>query len=765
MLEKIFKRCGSRGQALVFFALMIPMTFMFFGAAFEFGWWYLNQSRLQNAADAAVIAGAYKIIENDPEMMKYKVVDFINENDEEFQKFIVNDRVSRQSIHTEGFGEAKTYTDYNMPDSETEMLSSIEDALYRDKKVPFADAYYEVELKGTVDHLFNITNQFGDMNIRASAVAKLIQVADGRSLLKQVQELEKTKIIRDWERTKKERGESDNKYAMMRTVRSVNRSVDYTDGQIYRTETLILNGSGDTSDAMETTGDAHVRQNMHAVDTKTNQYKTDDMFIDFRPDLNYNSTRFQDDWDIGNGALADLTYKWQGGVENARSYESLFDLRILATINFDAPYPVRAREDSKGNEIKDSQGNSLLPSDPLYIRIESEPIYNDGTTTGHSSVRQIIININCDNTTKDDNGNYLYRPLVIFYDGPEKLGNDKTASTVRDSKPVIVNFNADFRGILVTQYSSMVINGNGHKFYGFVIAKDFLHVKTDEDFKDYAEVQIAGNKFFVHEDDLKTRSDVLSEAANTNKTVFADGSRLMTVPKSKLTNMKDASEFDTTTYVRPAYKPDGKTKRDDVGTDVYVRKSKLSRIEETPIPGGRDKWYDFVKRSDPNGTMYCLDNVDEDVLLYSGGWRVVTDSDDNQKIVKNFEQNVDATYIKIDKDGEEIYIDATSKYYTKYAMNDGQEHVNSVYIDNKGNVQYNDTPIEPTKENADYEDYRRFLKLQDQKIFDYKKDFSLSESHYDSFEGVVFRRGVYQYLDKNDSCDNFFTTERAEWIT
>ena len=59
MLEKIFKRCGSKGQVLVFFAFMIPLSFMFVAAAFEFGWWYLNQSRLQNAADAAVLAAVY----------------------------------------------------------------------------------------------------------------------------------------------------------------------------------------------------------------------------------------------------------------------------------------------------------------------------------------------------------------------------------------------------------------------------------------------------------------------------------------------------------------------------------------------------------------------------------------------------------------------------------------------------------------------------------------------------------------------------------
>ncbi|MBQ3726624.1 MAG: pilus assembly protein, partial [Selenomonadaceae bacterium] len=52
------KRVTQRGQAMLLYALLIPLLFLFLGVALDLGWYYLNVSRLQNAADAAVVAGA-----------------------------------------------------------------------------------------------------------------------------------------------------------------------------------------------------------------------------------------------------------------------------------------------------------------------------------------------------------------------------------------------------------------------------------------------------------------------------------------------------------------------------------------------------------------------------------------------------------------------------------------------------------------------------------------------------------------------------------
>ena len=55
---------------------------------------------------------------------------------------------------------------------------------------------------------------------------------------------------------------------------------------------------------------------------------------------------------------------------------------------------------------------------------------------------------------------------------------------MRDSKPVILNLNANFRGVIYAPNSPVTVIGNGHKFKGFIIAKEFLKLKTDKDYKD-----------------------------------------------------------------------------------------------------------------------------------------------------------------------------------------------------------------------------------------------------------------------------------------
>ena len=52
---------AQRGQMLVFYALMIPVMLLFVGLALDIGWYYLNVSRLQNAADAAALWRAQKL--------------------------------------------------------------------------------------------------------------------------------------------------------------------------------------------------------------------------------------------------------------------------------------------------------------------------------------------------------------------------------------------------------------------------------------------------------------------------------------------------------------------------------------------------------------------------------------------------------------------------------------------------------------------------------------------------------------------------------
>ena len=101
--------------------------------------------------------------------------------------------------------------------------------------------------------------------------------------------------------------------------------------------------------------------------------------------------------------------------------------------------------------------------DPLYIRIESEPAKNANGAAQGNSPQQIIININVSNLADGK------RPLFFYYDGPLED---------RDPVPVILNLNANFKGVLFMPEVPVVINGNGHTFEGFIVAKEFRYLST-----------------------------------------------------------------------------------------------------------------------------------------------------------------------------------------------------------------------------------------------------------------------------------------------
>ena len=191
----------------------------------------------------------------------------------------------------------------------------------------------------------------------------------------------------------------------------------------------------------------------------------------------------------------------------------------------------------KGNASYKTKGLEELMTYNTWVAInklgksETYGVYPDGgasvynskgdlfrTETTEITVRQIFINVNVDNTkvttatgterywtgrkwaTREVTETVTPRPMIIFYEGPDRGltegvdDSDKNSSqsgspkkaypnlSWRDSKPVILNLNADFRGILFAPNSPVVINGNGKNFYGFVIAREFVRVTTASDY-------------------------------------------------------------------------------------------------------------------------------------------------------------------------------------------------------------------------------------------------------------------------------------------
>ncbi len=148
--------------------------------------------------------------------------------------------------------------------------------------------------------------------------------------------------------------------------------------------------------------------------------------------------------------------------------------------------------------------------DPLYVRIESEEL-NEGSNDRYGTlVRQIWLNVDKDYKAEGS------RPMVIFYEGPDRglseeydkeeleTGQAPNPSarypflTKRDSEPVILNLNADFKGILFAPNSPVAIIGNGHKLEGFVIAEKFVKPITSPKGEYTEEKTINGVKVYTN---------------------------------------------------------------------------------------------------------------------------------------------------------------------------------------------------------------------------------------------------------------------------
>ena len=114
-IKQFNRKYKRRGQALVFYAVLIPTLFAFAGVGLDLGWYYLTVSRMQNAADAAVMAGAWKMLEDEESMSDYSyvwLIDFV-------PNYILEDPDTHEAILSErdttnGDAVAKAYVKHNL---------------------------------------------------------------------------------------------------------------------------------------------------------------------------------------------------------------------------------------------------------------------------------------------------------------------------------------------------------------------------------------------------------------------------------------------------------------------------------------------------------------------------------------------------------------------------------------------------------------------------------------------------------------------------
>ncbi|MBD3878112.1 MAG: Tad domain-containing protein [Quinella sp. 1Q5] len=555
------RRFLRRGQVAVFYALMIPVFFFVGGVGLDLGWYYLNVSRLQNAADAAVLVGANDLVERekinnvDNPLFKYKIK-LVNKypadkfaTDEEGNPLIntlPSDKVAREYAMKnlaasdliyappKFFSVAQAATvepfkdGYTRGNPEVKMTTR----LYQYGE----DYYYVLHLTEDIHHFF--IGFLPDMEAPVVAVAKLqgqtiIFDANGGYFENKDTTEEHSPI--DWTKdfTSYEKGKplhdpkSDKEKVLFKGYWTTRADVNdlpegtqvptYKDGlpltEIFTKATAsnqhddilmdflrgktgsitfyaIWQGTPFNNKTLWEQMQYLIAKNVYndywyAAKNKygENPYQNSFTYLakyDVNGEVAYYTENIdlstKDKWDAKRN-IGESTHYYIDFYQSDRSELKLGDgvskndygniRRTHSLFNVDIAYPVRT-----------VNGKKIYGEDPLYCRIEAEPYESEKTY-----IRQMVINVNVDNTDDDK------RPLFFFYDGPDGRTAQQTGGGEHQSnrdlkpdmaKPVILNLNADFKGVLWMPDIPVVINGNGHKFEGFIIAKEFRYLDTTQ---------------------------------------------------------------------------------------------------------------------------------------------------------------------------------------------------------------------------------------------------------------------------------------------
>lgn len=751
-----FKEIKRRGQAMVLWALLTPLLILFVGVGMDLGWYYLNVSRLQNAADAAALAGAQAVAEG---IDNQYYVTMLTSN------VIPDDKIEYEKIHDQNLGTllnhkdknaiiaamkqgrivAEKYTRENLSDfkdvSTTVSTSKMKEfsasdgwsvsSKDGDKKVSgtanlyakkldvnkdqLGPMYYEIYLKENIRHFF-LPGWFNDMLAPVRAVALLYP--HDIDLITIMKELERKEIIGNWEYKNKNNSSymGNWNHYQQKNSSGGKGNVQYTRGNTYRNEGVSIK----TDNSIGTTAKPKIYDKM----------EVDSLNIDFIAEEWKAVTNTTKDFDFLSASEAEKYDFAEGWSSNVAT-----DYRILFTANFDEAFPTRLNK------------NDPTP-DPLWVRIESEPIKNlkyigKGDHKAYNSVRQITLNFNTSNAKTENikvDGKtvtrYKDRPLFIFYTGPEKLNAadvDANGKHVRDSQPVVINLNADFNGVLYMPESPAIINGKGHTWTGYIVAKEFLAAKTIEDYTS---------------GDYKQVTDSYGNTLLVKKTVTVDESD---VPAPTATQQ------------------DGK---DEKGNIIRFKSSA--------------KHYTLITK---NGTKYFSDENGK-LTKYSSAKDSYNVSDYLEVKVGDetfliHVTDIEKTFRKVTTTSGDKYFDEDTEYYQVVYQTLNGENVNPTVHDKKGNIQTKPLPDDsffrpyPNENFPQYQpgdggwnkivngkEYRTYKEPNDRvEVVYYRKTFNVTEqSFYSSFQVPSLKRRNYEYLDSGDSDDMFFTTRRASWV-
>ena len=165
---------SCRGQVSVLFAALIPLLFLVLGVVLDLGWYYLNVSRLQNAADAAAVAGASAIIEDKENFSGYKKVMLVKKYPARASNEYRTGTAAELQTIQKGNAIAEKYVNKNLSgasyesnfDAWTKTQIQSEQKLYEKDD----NLYYVVKLSEEIKHFF-LSGWFDDMIAPVTSVA------------------------------------------------------------------------------------------------------------------------------------------------------------------------------------------------------------------------------------------------------------------------------------------------------------------------------------------------------------------------------------------------------------------------------------------------------------------------------------------------------------------------------------------------------------------------------------------------------------------
>lgn len=479
---------AEKGTVLVFVALMLPFLILFSGAAIDVGRAYLHKSSMQNAADAAALAGAETLTGEKARLITVSNVPVIGQS-------VLSESSTKADAGADRFLAMDTGGKWQTSGSNiaTELRKEINlkrnSPILKNRAVNY---YYRVELSDAID--FQFASMFlpqallpsdWKVKVEAWAMAHNNPLA-GIDLMTQLHEVEDAYLFSTFQDLQAYyKGKS---YSYVKEISFTNK------GPAYK-------GDGTKSEIFDMDGTASINNNMRSLlinfkpDFTSSQQLTDNWDLDtiaaMKPDearqYIYSLNMQLTNWRILDSAGNELEVSEGGYSLWGKFYDKLKNLfgeviakqllyaPIASIINVVQPYEVRDVEHLSADDISyDVYTDEPNKLDPLFVRIESEE-YNTPGGKGWvtNTTRDISINIKADNTVKNQfNDKYLYRPILFFYDGP--VGENNERGTERKSRMVTFNLEEDFRGILYAPNSPVYVKGNGHKFYGMIIAQSIV---------------------------------------------------------------------------------------------------------------------------------------------------------------------------------------------------------------------------------------------------------------------------------------------------